>query len=125
MNVHSPSSKPGVVMERRTERTADTRRRIQRAALKFFVEKGIEGSSIREIAEEAGVSLGALYVHFKEGKEQLAWELFIAGWNEIGDGMRRAAQMHKKLREKMRAMIDFVYRRYDEDWLLVTYVFRS
>ena len=112
-------------MERRTERTADTRRRIQRAALKFFVEKGIEGSSIREISEEAGVSLGALYVHFKEGKEQLAWELFIAGWNEIGDGMRRAAQMHKKLREKMRAMIDFVYRRYDEDWLLVTYVFRS
>jgi AcrR family transcriptional regulator len=112
-------------MERRTERTADTRRRIQRAALKFFVEKGIEGSSIREISEEAGVSLGALYVHFKEGKEQLAWELFIAGWNEIGDGMRRAAQVHKKLRDKMRAMIDFVYRRYDEDWLLVTYVFRS
>ena len=112
-------------MERRTERTADTRRRIQRAALKFFVEKGIEGSSIREISEEAGVSLGALYVHFKEGKEQLAWELFIGGWNEIGDGMRRAAQVHKKLRDKMRAMIDFVYRRYDEDWLLVTYVFRS
>ena len=115
-------------MERRAERTAETRRRIERAALKYFVEKGIEGASIREISREAGVSQGAMYVHFTEkgkGKNQLAWELFIAGWNEIGDGMRRAAQKHKKLRDKMRAMIEFVYRRYDEDSDLVTYVFRS
>ena len=111
-------------MERRAERTAETRRRIERAALRFFVEKGIAASSIREISEEAGVSLGAMYNHF-EDKEELAWELFIAGWNEIGDGMRRCARKEKKLRDKMRAMIEFVYRRYDEDWLLVTYVFRS
>lgn len=111
-------------MERRAERTAETRRRIERAALRFFVEKGIAASSIREISEEAGVSLGAMYNHF-EDKEELAWELFIAGWNEIGDGMRRCARKEKKLRDKMRAMIEFVYGRYDEDWLLVTYVFRS
>jgi AcrR family transcriptional regulator len=90
------------------------------------VDKGIEGASIREISTEAGVSQGAMYAHFKKkGKEQLAWELFITGWNEIGDGMRRAAQKHKNLRDKMRAMIEFVYRRYDEDSDLVTYVFRS
>jgi AcrR family transcriptional regulator len=111
-------------MERRAERTAETRRRIERAALKYFVEQGIAGSSIREISEEAGVSLGAMYNHF-EDKEELAWEIFIAGWNEIGDGMRNCARKHKKLPDKMRSMIEFVYRRYDEDWLLVTYVFRS
>src|SRR5215468_1926765 len=107
-------------MERRAERTAETRRRIERAALKAFVNKGIKGSSVRDIKNGAGVSQGALYVHFEKGKKELAWELFIAGWNEIGDGMRRAAQKHKKLRDKMRAMIEFVYRRYDEDPDLVT-----
>ena len=113
-------------MERRAERTAETRRRIERAALKWFVKLGIEGASIREISTEAGVSQGAMYNHFKKkGKAQLAWELFIAGWNELGDGMRRAARKHKTLRDKMRAMIEFVYRRYDEDPDLVTYVFRS
>jgi len=111
-------------MERRTERTAETRERIERAALKHFVEKGIAATSIRDIADVARVSLGAMYNHF-ESKEELAWTLFIAGWNEIGDGMRREAQTHKKLRDKMRAMIEFVFRRFDEDWLLVTYVFRS
>ena len=114
-------------MERRAEGKAETRRRIERAALKWFVKLGIGGASIRQISTEAGVSQGAMYNHFteKEGKKQLARELFISGWDEIGDGMRRAARKHKTLRDKMRAMIEFVYRRYDEDPDLVTYVFRS
>lgn len=111
-------------MERRAERTAETRERIERAALKHFVEKGIAETSIRDIADEARVSLGAMYNHF-ESKEDLAWKLFIAGWDEIGEGMRRRARTQSKLAAKMRSMIEFVYRRFDEDWLLVTYVFRS
>ena len=111
-------------MERRAERTAETRERIERAALKHFVEKGIAETSIRDIAEEAGVSLGAMYNHF-DSKEDLAWKLFISGWNEIGEGMRRCARVHPKLPSKIRAIIEYVFRRFDEDWLLVTYVFRS
>jgi AcrR family transcriptional regulator len=111
-------------MERRAERTAETRERIERAALKYFVEQGIAETSIREIADEARVSLGAMYNHF-ESKEELAWQLFIAGWNEIGDGMRSRARVQARLPAKMRSMIEYVFRRYDEDWLLVTYVFRS
>ena len=111
-------------MERRAERTAETRERIERAALKHFVEKGIAETSIRDIADEARVSLGAMYNHFKS-KEDLAWQLFIAGWNDIGDEMRRRARVQARLPAKMRSMIEYVFRRFDEDWLLVTYVFRS
>src|SRR5215210_4241943 len=111
-------------MERRAERTADTRERIERATLKLFVEKGIAETSIRDIADEARISLGAMYNHFTS-KEDLAWQLFIAGWNDIGEGMRRRARVQSKLPAKMRSMIEFVFRRFDEDWLLVTYVFRS
>jgi AcrR family transcriptional regulator len=111
-------------MERRAERTAETRSRIERAALKHFVEKGIAETSIRDISDEARISLGAMYNHFAS-KEELAWQLFIAGWNDIGDEMRRRARVHPRLSAKMQSMIEYVFRRFDEDWLLVTYVFRS
>jgi AcrR family transcriptional regulator len=111
-------------MDRRAERTAETRSRIERAALKNFVEKGIAETSIRDIADEARISLGAMYNHF-ESKEELAWQLFIAGWNDIGDEMRRRARVHSRVAQKMLSMIEYVFQRFDEDWLLVTYVFRS
>jgi len=111
-------------LERRSERTAETRERIERAALKHFVEKGIAETSIRDIADEAHISLGAMYNHFPS-KEELAWRTFIDGWNDIGQELRRRAMGESKLAAKMRSMIEYVFRRFDEDWLLVTYVFRS
>src|SRR5262245_48903102 len=123
MNVHLVRL-AALRMERRAERTAETRERIERAALKYFVAKGIAATSIRDIADEARVSLGAMYNHY-ESKEELAWKLFIAGWDEIGEGMRQRARGQSDIAAKMHSMIEFVFRRYDEDWLLVTYVFRS
>jgi AcrR family transcriptional regulator len=111
-------------MASRLERTEETRTRIERAALKHFVEQGIAETSIRDIAESANMSLGAMYNHF-ESKEELAWLLFINGWNEIGTEMRRRASAEVTLLAKMRAMIEYVFRRYDEDWILVTYIFSS
>jgi AcrR family transcriptional regulator len=108
----------------RTERTEETRTRIERAALKHFVEQGIAETSIRDIAETAGMSLGAMYNHF-ESKDELAWLLFINGWNEIGAEMRRRANAETTLPAKMKTMIEYVFRRYDEDWMLVTYIFSS
>ena len=111
-------------MESRADRKADTRERIRRAALKHFVEQGIAATSIRDIANTAGVALGALYNHFPS-KEDLAWHLFITGWTEIGRELRDRAHGQGMLTEKLRSMIGYVFRRFDEDWLLVTYVFLS
>ena len=112
------------IVERRADKAAETRERIERAALKHFVEEGIKETSIRTIADEAGISLGAMYNHFKS-KEELAWLLFINGWNEIGQELRKRASGESQLPAKLRSMIDYVFHRYDEDWLLVTYIFSS
>jgi AcrR family transcriptional regulator len=112
-------------MERRAERKADTRERIERAFLKLFLEEGeIEGTSIKEIAREAEVSMGAMYNHF-ESKEDLAWEIFEFGWNDIGEGMLRCSRGKPRLSDKIRVIIEYVFRRFDEDRLLVNYVFRT
>ena len=112
-------------MERRAERKAETRERIERAFLALFWEQGeIKGTPIKKFAEKAKVSMGAMYVHFKS-KDVLAEELFNYGWNDIGEGMLRCARGKPRLSGKIRAIVDYVFRRFDEDRHLVNYVFRT
>jgi AcrR family transcriptional regulator len=47
----------------------DTRTRIQDVALRLFNENGYEATSLREIADEIGVTKAALYYHFKTKEE--------------------------------------------------------
>src|SRR5262249_30604547 len=47
------------------ETEGDTRSRIQRVSLRLFTERGYEATSLREIAEELGVTKAALYYHFQ------------------------------------------------------------
>ena len=47
-----------------------TREDITNAAHRLFLEKGYNGTSIREIAEQAGLALGGIYNHFA-GKEAI------------------------------------------------------
>ena len=46
-----------------------TRSRIQEVALRLFIAGGYEATSLREIAEEVGVTKAALYYHFKTKDE--------------------------------------------------------
>jgi AcrR family transcriptional regulator len=57
---------------RKTAQSAGARRdRILDAALKVFVERGYEGTSMDGVADEAGVARRTVYNQFPEGKESL------------------------------------------------------
>jgi AcrR family transcriptional regulator len=56
-------------------RFTDTRDRIEKAAIRLFVEQGVTETSVRDIARAVGLSEGALYRHFVS-KEQLVWAVF-------------------------------------------------
>ena len=53
-----------------------TKRMILDSAYSLFIERGFEGSSMRDIAESAGIKAASIYNHF-EGKEQIFKEVFI------------------------------------------------
>ncbi len=53
----------------------DTRQRIETEALRLFALKGVDGTSIRDIALAVGVADAALYRHFKS-KDEIAESLF-------------------------------------------------
>ena len=99
-----------------------TRERIERTALKLFVENGVTETSIRHIAREAGVSQGAMYNHFAS-KDDLAWSLFSENFSDIGNELRRIAAEEVTLYDKFHKMIGYVFERFEEDWTLVSYVF--
>ena len=62
-------------MERRTQQILHT-------ALKLFCEKGIEYTSVEEIAKAAGVGPATIYRYF-ETKAQLAISAGIAYWQKV------------------------------------------
>lgn len=110
-----------------TEQTSTKRRRarnarpkIERAALKLFVGEGIDGATTRDIAEQAGVSEGALYRHYK-GKDELALTLFMETHNRLGQMVLEAAQTEGGLDEKVRAIVTAYCTLADEDWLLFSF----
>ena len=54
-----------------------TRARIIQAAYRLFVERGYHGTSMRQIAEQAGLALGGIYNHFSS-KEDIFAAVMIA-----------------------------------------------
>src|SRR5258708_36042930 len=75
------------------------------AATSLFAERGIDGTSMRDIAEAAGVREAAIYRHFA-GKDELAREIFLSlyGWycEKLQDIVSCPAGTLDKLREIVR-----------------------
>ena len=68
MSVQSGHTEPdGTACERRIQ--------ILEVALKLFAERGVEGTTIKQIAERADISVGLLY-HYFDGKASLQEAIF-------------------------------------------------
>lgn len=71
-------------------RNGSGRESILTAARGVFSRKGYDGASIRDIAEEANLSLSALYYYFSN-KEDVLFELVLSAFEQFLDGAREAA----------------------------------
>lgn len=64
-------------------RGAKTRQRIVEGALRLFAEKGVDGTSVRDIALAAAITEPAIYRHF-ESKDDLVWQVFSTHYGALG-----------------------------------------
>jgi AcrR family transcriptional regulator len=62
----------GTPADRRRARAEKTRAQLLTAAATVFAEKGYEGSSVGDVATEAGYTKGAVYAHFDSKEDLLA-----------------------------------------------------
>lgn len=99
-----------------------TRSKIERAAISLFTAEGIDGVSVKRVAQKAGVSQGALYTHYPS-KEELAWNLFALNYSQIGWEIRKLVREHKDIEGKIRVIVRHIYSRFEEDMELWSYVF--
>ena len=65
------------------ERVAHRKRRVEDAALVLFRERGFHGAGTRDIAREAGVSLGNLYNYYAQ-KEDIFESILTRLYGEFG-----------------------------------------
>jgi AcrR family transcriptional regulator len=92
----------------RAERRELTRRAILKSATTLFARKGVEGTSMEEIARHAGLTQGAIYSNFKS-KADLWWaiaeqisrtvrfEELFTGERPLRDELRDAGRVGAKL----------------------------
>lgn len=86
------------------ERKAQKRRRILHAAIKIFARRGFYNAKIAEIAREAGVADGTVYLYFRN-KDDLLISVFEEAVGEVIARFREKLYALSDPREKIRQLV--------------------
>jgi AcrR family transcriptional regulator len=104
----------------RKEKQAETRARLLDAAERVFLRRGLQGSSVEEIAAEAGFTRGAFYSNF-ESKDKLFVELLhVRVYDRYADLAEQSQRRPGSPREQLRWGIEQMRKMYegkDGKWL--------
>ena len=92
-------------MNRRDKQKAETYVDILRSAEELFIEKGYEKTSMREIAEHAGLTKGALYHHF-DSKEALLDQMCTEHYRSLSVAAESAVEGDSSCFEKIRRIME-------------------
>ena len=89
-------------MARRAEITQE---RIDRSALALFAEKGVDRTTINDIASAAGIAEGTIYRHYAS-KDELIWGLFSSNYADLAERLERLQERTPDLRGKLALMVE-------------------
>src|SRR5687767_3235893 len=95
MSIHSFNALPPIAAKksRRSEAVTDKRAAILRAAIKVFARNGYFNSKVSDVASEARVADGTVYLYFKN-KDDILHSIFDNAMAEfIEDGRRELADL--------------------------------
>lgn len=95
-------------------REGKTRDRIEQAAIRLFVDRGIRDTTMRDIAGAVDLSEGALYRHFVS-KDALVWSLFERHYVNFARELQVVSGRQQSPRAKIAAMVQTFCRAHDEN----------
>src|SRR5215203_4911641 len=94
--------------------SGDKREAILRAAIKVFAEKGYFNSKVADIAGEAGIADGTVYLYFKS-KDEILHSFFDRAMEDfIAEGKKQLAEIQKP-EEKLRRIAQLHLERLGSD----------
>lgn len=100
-----------------------TRARIQDVARQLFGQKGVQRTSLQDIADQLGITKPALYYHFKSREDlvrSILQPLIDEGEHFVADQEARASSDPATPRELLEGYFDFHYRHRADLVLIVT-----
>jgi AcrR family transcriptional regulator len=100
----------------RREKQQRTRTSLLRAAAQLFCKRGLEGTSIDEVALAAGYTKGAFYANFKSKEELFLVMLDERFSSELERLDRALAGTQEPYEEALAAAADFIHFASDEEW---------
>jgi AcrR family transcriptional regulator len=93
--------KPSLKSGRKSD---ETRARMLEAALALFRKRGFESTTMRDIAEEAGAALGAVYYYF-DSKDALVMAFYERAQMELTPLVEEALSKTSKLEERLHRLL--------------------
>ncbi len=105
MNLESASPTGFEATSGLTQKGEQTRARILEAALFLFMERGYDRATMREIARQAGVSLGNAYYYFRS-KEHLIQGYYAQSHQDHLQACRDILEHEKNLEDRLRKVLE-------------------
>src|SRR5205809_4537702 len=75
---------------------------IQDAAMRVIARKGMAAATMQEIAEEAGVAKGTIYLYFRD-RDELVEKTFETAISQLRDRVEKARDAEPDIERKIRA----------------------
>jgi AcrR family transcriptional regulator len=120
MNNVTPIGQPGL----RERKKQDRLQRIKNAARTLFVERGYDGTTIREIARVADLSAGTIF-RYAEDKRDLLFLIFNDDHFSLTEAAFSDADEEASLLEQLVTVFGFYYRYFADQPMLARYVLRE
>src|SRR5690242_528132 len=105
-------------------KAGETKARILEGALKLFREKGFDATTMRDIAQAAGMSLGSTYYHF-DSKEALVMAFYQESQDTLQDRIPEAVARHKDLASRVRTVIQLRFEQFGPNRAVLGALFRN
>jgi AcrR family transcriptional regulator len=96
---------PEKMPPRTTPKSEETRSRILEAALRVFRQRGFETATMREIAAEARVAVGAAYYYF-DSKDALVMAFYEQAQNEMAPVLEGIFARSRTFEQRLRGIIE-------------------
>ena len=90
-----------------------TRASIEKEALRLFAQKGVEGTTIRDLALAVGVADAALYRYFSS-KDEMAAALFATHYGALAHRIKEIGARDAPLADTISALVDMLCGLFDD-----------
>lgn len=87
-----------------TKKSDETRKHILQAALRVFKQRGFEGATMREVAAEAEMAVGAAYYHFSS-KDAIVVAFYEQAQEEMRPALDEVLRRSRTLEQRLRGIV--------------------